>query len=94
MYRREAIRECKKLWEEIEKSRLSKMGFLNSPGGEKWWDKHYRGECPLCEYAFDLSNGCPKCPLVKQYGKDCFALGYSRFGRSPSFFEAVRGLNV
>lgn len=95
--KREAIRECKKLWEEIEESELSKIDFLNSPDGEKWADKNYGNDCPLCEYTGFLS--CQKCPLKTQYEKDCCDLGFRDLDANlkgeislPSFFEAVRGL--
>ena len=90
MTKREAIRECKKLWKEIEKSGLDKFRFLGSPAGEKWQDKGYQDYCPLCEYVRN-GIGCVRCPLQTQHNKDCYKLGYSK--RNPlSFFEAIRNL--
>ncbi len=89
--KKDAIRECKQLWGEIEESGLSKSSFLEGSAGKKWVDKDYGCDCPLCEYALD--SPCPKCPLVKQYGEDCYALGFKDDGKiEPSFFDAIRGL--
>lgn len=92
MNKRKSISETKKLWDGIEKSELSKDGFLESPEGEKWLDKNYDHNCPLCEYAWQIPI-CMKCPLVVQYGKQCFDLGYEEDKIStPEWFEALRGL--
>ena len=90
IYRKDAIRECKQLWEEIEESGLTKFSFLNSSAGKKWTDKEYECNCPLCEYAIGL--GCPNCPLIKQYGEDCYSLGFDEDSNEPGFFDAIRGL--
>lgn len=94
--KKEAIRECKELWAEIEESELDKFGFLNSQAGERWRDKGYVHDCPLCELAFAFRLDCPKCPLVKQYGKNCYKLGFrdrDEFNDiNPRFFKAVREL--
>ena len=93
MTEREAIKECKKLWEEIEKSGLSKENFLNSSAGKKWIEKEYWNDCPLCSYVREsgYKGDCIEvCPLYFQYGKDCFQLGFE--SDPPRFFEAVRGL--
>lgn len=87
-----AIRECKELWAEIEKSGKSKKEFLDTLEGKKWEGKKYDSECPLCEYGRNQLNDCPKCPLVIQFRKDCFGLGYDIDGCSPEWFQAVRGL--
>ena len=91
MTRKEAVRECKLLWEEIEESGLSKLNFLASPAGVKWFDKEYQDNCPLCNYVAD-KIGCDMCPLVKQYGKRCGELGYGSNPPDPEFFETVRNL--
>ena len=89
--KREAIRECKRLWKEIEKSGLTKYGFLNSPDGKKWKDKDYQAYCPLCEYTGRWN--CWRCPLMVQYGETCTHLGFNDSGLStPDWFDAVRGL--
>jgi len=94
--KREAIRECKRLWKEIEKSGLTKYGFLNSPDGKKWKGKGYWGNCPLCEYTKQVTKGLPRCSicsLVTQYGKRCRELGFDDHGHSlPEWFKAIRGL--
>lgn len=103
MIKKEAVRECKELWKEIEESGETKYGFLDSPAGGRWKDKHYYGNCPLCEYATALRKRhptvgpelkvCDVCPLVTQYGKECTMLGFKDGGlSSPEWFEAVRGL--
>ena len=90
MTKREAIRECKRMLKEIEKSGLSKGRFLFSLDGGKWRDKHYQAHCPLCEY---VGIDCRKCPLVIQYNKDCYEFGFNHsYTCEPSFFHAVRGL--
>ncbi len=86
--KREAIRECKRLWKEIGKSGLRKGSFLCSPAGKKWLDKGYQDNCPLCECFC-----CRTCPLMTQYGKGCFELGYQLVGHgSTRFLDRVKGL--
>lgn len=96
MTKREAIRECKRLWKEIEKSNKTKAVFFISPEGEEWRAKDYFYDCPLCEYGRGksyLGRDCDKCPLVQQYKVDCFSLGFSNQLKSkPRFFKAVKGL--
>lgn len=92
----EAVRKCKELWEEIEKSGDTKYGFLSSSDGERWMNERYWGSCPLCEYAGNKSASLPSCsvcPLVTQYGKMCSGLGFSDFHKcSPEWFKIIRGL--
>lgn len=94
--KRQAIRECKKLWKEIKKSGLSKNQFLCSEEGAKWRNKGYWASCPLCEYAIraDGRGRCDRCPLVLQYGRKCDELGYSLFGDlvPPEFFTYIKDL--
>ena len=86
MNKREAIRACNELWKEIEKSGLSKKNFIRSPAGEKWEAKKYQYDCPLCEYVKDKE--CEdKCPLILQYGKECYELGFDLKPPDPEFFE-------
>jgi len=88
MTKREAIRECKRLWKEIVGSGLGKRKFLwETNEGKKWLDKGYDSECPLCEYD---NAGCDDCPLHLQYGESCTSLGYSR--NPKTFYEYVKGL--
>ena len=96
--KKKAIEECKKLWEEIEASGLSKNDFLDkTDGGKIWKDKDYDCDCPLCQYSIDVHIGmglrCLKCPLCEKYEKTCFELGFELDVRhKPIFIEAVRGL--
>jgi len=95
MNKRQAIKECKELWREIEESGLSKTEFLRTPADEKWVNKDYWGDCPLCEYSQSKEGmaTCNHCPLVTQYGKNCYKLGFNDDKLSlPSFFKAIRGL--
>lgn len=92
---KQAIKECKELWEAIEKSGLNKNDFLDTTKeGKVYKDKDYWGDCPLCEYAGRGGSGCDECPLVVKYGKRCTDLGYTIRGSlaTEEFFTAVRGL--
>lgn len=91
--KREAIRECKRLWKELEKSGLTKGEFLfDTRAGRKWLNKLYNSDCPLCEYA-KRHNSCRYCPLFTQYNKGCFELGYAGWIHcSPEWFKAIQGL--
>ena len=91
--KKKAIEECKKLWEEIEASGLSKDDFLRTTGGEYWIDKEYFSNCPLCQHDSDFGKDtCSACPLVKKYRKKCSKLGFHANCHSTEFIEAVRGL--
>ena len=92
--KRKSISECNKLWKEIEESELPKYGFLDSSEGEKWRNKGYQSNCPLCEYV-DAIRSCHMCPLVTQYNKLCEGLGFLDYGHvlsTPEWFKAIRGL--
>jgi hypothetical protein len=89
MDEKEAIRKCKKFWHDIEDSGLSKEGYLvTHPEHEahSWHD-----ECPLCE----IVRSCIQCPLYKQYGVTCSAMGYS-LSSAPTrrWLDCVYGLKV
>ena len=86
--KREAIRECKRLWKEIVKSGLSKWRFLGSDAGEKWRKKGYILDCPLCGYAWTRCG--THCPLYLQYGKGCDEMPYDTDPKA--FYEYVKGL--
>ena len=94
----EAISECKELCAEIEEAGMSKSEFLNTVRGKRWVDKKYLFQCPLCEYGYGYYTVsrpgvcCPKCPLVKQFGKSCFKLGFDEDKRCPKFWASVRKL--
>ena len=92
--KKQAIKECKALWEAIEKSGLSKWDFLKTDEGAKWKGKGWKGNCPLCEYASQIRDGdCSDCPLLKKYKKLCPDLGYLEANVStPEWFKAVREL--
>lgn len=101
--KREAIRECKRLWKEIEESGLSKREFFTTREGSYWRTKGYRADCPLCEYT--LQRGLHRkeelgrtlcesyCPLCKQYGDHCLDLGFKGHDKhEPRFIEAIMKL--
>ncbi len=73
-----AISRCKKLWEKIEESGLSKGDFLKS-SAVLLWKKSYKHGCPLCEYA--RKDNCQKCPLPMVPERDvvcrCYNLGFT-----------------
>jgi len=47
--REQAIEDCKKLWDDIEKSGLSKADFLfTTEEGEEWLERYPGNCCPLC----------------------------------------------
>ncbi len=101
MNRKQAIKECKLLWAEIEQSGMSKMGFFDSLNGQTWEAKGYVSDCPLCNYikrnpfrAVSLPD-CDKCPLVSQQSSLCTDLGY-RFTAyaHPEWFDSIRKLKV
>lgn len=92
-----AIKECKKLWLEIVESAMTKEEFLNSTSGRKWTNKRYSFDCPLCaiSYSHGVDLRCPTCPLVKQYGKGCYELGYvDDYMPSPKWLKAIGNLEV
>lgn len=95
--KRKAIKECKELWEEIEKGGYkSKDDFLNSDEGEDWLCRNYQNNCPLCEYAGMIDRNdedCrSKCPLVLQYKKDCVLLGWSDYSFTKKWLDAIKNL--
>lgn len=91
MQKREAIRDCKRLWKEIVESGLQKREFFDTDAGIQWEeDNGY--DCPLCAYVGSHKDPlCDvHCPLVLQYGKGCTEL---RFYSDPAgFYEYVKGL--
>jgi len=92
--RKKAIAECKKLWEEIVASGLSKRDFLCTPERGSWVYKEYQYNCPLCEYSRNFTGNCCHCPLAEKYLNNCFTLGFDEedITNYPQFLEAVRGL--
>lgn len=91
--KQQAIRECKTLWQAIRKSGLDKMTFMLSTQGEKWLNKEYPNDCPLCAYDSQFGDDCNHCPLVVQYDKSCWDLGYVyRDKCTTAFFEAIENL--
>ena len=104
MTKREAIRECKRFWRKVIESGLSKDDFLKTDEGNKWRDKGYNSNCPLCEYMKRKDEGwaCKLyCPLYLQYKPEshddneewgyCFTLGFDN-DDPKAFYEYVRGL--
>jgi len=92
--KKQAIAECKELWEEIVVSGLSKWVFIHTPAGLRWRAKDYGADCPLCEYGLNFIYPCNHCPLVVQYNTSCTHLGYSEDDTTgySQFLEKVRGL--
>jgi hypothetical protein len=95
--KREAIRECKRLWRAIENSgEKSKYDFLYSKEGKIWLDKNLKWDCPLCNFSNikqrDDKNCLNNCPLVKQYGLDCCELGWNDDRFTPEWLEKIYGL--
>ena len=94
----EAIRECKLLWLEIQELEMSKQGFLDTPAGEKWRQKEYHNDCPVCQYVGEVyiedgtEDDCLPCPLVLQYDKNCYQLGFREWMPCPDFWSAAAGL--
>ena len=72
--------------------RLTKNKYFKSPAAQKWRDRNYLLDCPLCEYALN-SDGCGDCPLYEQYDKGCVHLGFNgRPARRQRFLKFVREL--
>lgn len=97
--RRQAIRECRELWEEIAESGKDKMEFLlATPAGKKWLDKNYALNCPLCEAAkVDGITDCQNCALHRQYGYSCLKLGYLEYmpgDEDSEWLTVIRGLEI
>ena len=96
--KREAIRETKSLWEEIEESGQSKSTFLfSTEAGKGWVDKEYESGCPLCEYTSQFDSmvsmcTCDSCPLVDQGHGTCTSLGYYLQPPDPAIFKAIKAL--
>ena len=94
----EAIKKTKELWALIKKSGMTKVEFLNKPENSHWFE--YDCQCPLCHYVDEEAEGgrqnpgdkpCREhCPLMKQYGEDCYRLGFIK--PTPDWFKKVEGL--
>jgi len=88
--KREAIRECKRLWKAIEKSGLGKEDFLKSKEGKVWRDKQYINDCPLCDLT---CFKCCDCLLIKQYDENCYDLGFGDINKpSQGWLNTIKGL--
>jgi len=99
----QAIKDCKHLWSRIEASNSNKQDYLMNHPASKFYN--YYCTCPLCEwtsddeYEFHLEfTNCPDtvrvCPLIKQYGKDCFQLGYSSHFTNPFWLDKIKNLKL
>ena len=94
--KREAIRECKRLWKGIGKSGQNKQGYIRAKGLR---DK-YLLDCPLCEYAKKKSSiyylvNCEKCPLPPRKKMDfrCYELGFDdELPPSQEWLNVIKGL--
>jgi hypothetical protein len=92
--KRQAIKECKELWAEAERSKQDKFIVFR----RLFPEKNYFNSCPLCEYSTQfvkpgshLLAKCSVCPFITQLGYSCLSLEYTLTG-SPTFFQAVREL--
>jgi len=104
--RRQAIRECKKLWREIKASgRIKDVFLFHTPQGRHWLEKGYGSYCPMIQYHFSVSvktsphtDVCGRCPLPQmQHGISnilrCVLLGYQPDNiPSPEWLAVVEGL--
>ena len=94
--KKQAIKECKELWVEIKRSKLSKDDFLETEDGKKWVDKDYYQDCPLCQYVYQKDNFkdyCASCPLCIQYkGAGCYDLGYDSLETTTKWLNVIKGL--
>ena len=84
----QAIKECKELWKRIKETGWSKRVVIFR------YYPHmldYRSYCPLCEWAHQY-KGCIMCPLVKQFGETCTALGYDSIYSTKEWFNTIKEL--
>jgi len=88
---KQAIKKCKDFWGLVKASGLSKDDFLETPEGAKWIGK-YVHDCPLCEYVENEGTPCLDCPLVIQYGKGCYELGFDPEKPCPDFNSYIEEL--
>jgi len=104
--KQKAIKETKKLWDRIKELEMSKREFLRTFEGQDW-SQRYRYACPCCEFARrdedNLEESFQKnwrdtcavegrvCPLVEQYGKNCYELGFEDENLAR-FFAVVESL--
>ena len=95
MTKRQAIRECKKLWRAVLDGRAKdKDEALDLFEFEK-----YTYGCPFCEYSIrkgvligSLPEACQSmnvCPLVQQTGWHCFYANKRAYDTHPKDFAAI-----
>ena len=94
--KRQAIRECKKMWKLITKSCLGKYEWFKTDASIPFSNK-YMHDCPLCEYTnnlrirsvntFDLACR-PFCPLYIQLNEGCLGLNYMQED-TTEFYNAL-----
>ncbi len=81
---KDAIRECKEIWETVFDGRAK----------DKWEANRLRGNrpsyCPLCKYdsQFADKKSCAHCSLVKQFDITCSERG-TDFLENPKKFAAL-----
>jgi hypothetical protein len=84
---KQSIAKCKELWNNIETSGLSKNEYFNQHPDLKF---QFSCNCPLCDWVdegewqddgdespFPCPNTKRVCPLLKQYHKTCYDLGFA-----------------
>lgn len=104
----QAIKECKELWEDIKETNDTKEEYLNYHIYLKVW--RYECHCPLCQWTkegmediepqiVDIQLNCHHwqriCPLISQYGKSCYQLGFDEdldLEYSDEWFDAIENL--
>jgi hypothetical protein len=104
MDKQTAIRECKRMWGDIEKSGLSKDKFMKTEEGKYWEQKEYYCDCSLCHYAMCCRDKkaksnpykirCSYCPLIEQFGLFCPDLGFIPSEPCWRFWNIVKRLKV
>lgn len=76
MNKRQAIRDCKKLWRPVAEGKAR-----NKPQALELHPEFHRcnGACPFCDYSLTSAEKkgirtlhCQECPLAQQTGWDCF----------------------
>ena len=107
MTREESIKLCKDLWQEIQKSGMTKEEYSE---GAEIDQCHWENNCPLCEWVHQgdgLGDGnkiaekvhlwcfaeTRTCPLIEQYGLTCLELGYTDTQvPAQEWLDAIKGL--
>jgi hypothetical protein len=99
--KKEAIIYCKEIWADIKQSSVSKDEYFRNEKSKYYLlGKTFLNFCPLCEYTKYRAVvfkryvvSCDICPLVQQYGLDCYELGFSHSNLcSTNWYKAIEDL--